>query len=75
MTPSGTRRCLEKELNLQAEERRERARRLGIDWKIAERHEPSRHHRAFCVINRDVGNLLNQYEVSENKPPKETAPR
>jgi len=29
-------RCLEKELNLKAEERRERAQRLGIEWKIAE---------------------------------------
>ena len=25
-------RCLEKELNFRAEERRERARRLGIEW-------------------------------------------
>jgi hypothetical protein len=30
-------RCLEKKLSLAAEERRERAKRLGIDWKIAER--------------------------------------
>ena len=29
-------RCLEKELNLKAQERRERAQRLGIEWKIAE---------------------------------------
>ena len=29
-------RCLEKEVNLHAEERRERARQLGIDWKIVE---------------------------------------
>ena len=29
-------RCLEREANLQAEERRERARQLGIEWKIAE---------------------------------------
>ena len=28
-------RCLEKDLNLKAEERRERARQLGIEWKIA----------------------------------------
>ena len=28
-------RCLEREANLQAEERRERARQLGIEWKIA----------------------------------------
>ena len=29
-------RCLEEEVNLLAEERQERARQLGIDWKIAE---------------------------------------
>ena len=29
-------RCLEKEVNLKAEERQERARQLGIDRKIAE---------------------------------------
>ena len=31
-------RCLEKEVNLKAEERQERARQLGIDWKLAEQH-------------------------------------
>ena len=36
-------RCLEKEVSLQAEERRERARQLGIDWEIAER--PAEHRR------------------------------
>ena len=35
-------RCLEKEVNLQAEERRERARQLGIDWKILEQHTERR---------------------------------
>ena len=29
-------RSLEEEVNLKAEERQERARQLGIDWKIAE---------------------------------------
>ena len=29
-------RCLEEEVNLLAEERQERARQLGINWKIAE---------------------------------------
>ena len=38
-------RCLEKEVNLQAEERRERARQLGIDWKIAEQHAAHRRSR------------------------------
>jgi hypothetical protein len=36
-------RCLEKEVSLQAEERRERARQLGINWEIAER--PAEHRR------------------------------
>ena len=35
-------RCLEKEVNLQAEERRERARQLGINWKILEQHTERR---------------------------------
>jgi hypothetical protein len=35
-------RCLEKELNLKADERRERAQRLGIEWKIAEQREERR---------------------------------
>ena len=29
-------RCLEEEVSLKAEERQERARQLGIDWKMAE---------------------------------------
>ena len=38
-------RCLEKEVNLKAEERQERARQLGIDWKIAEQHAERRRSR------------------------------
>ena len=38
-------RCLEREVNLQIEERRERASQLGIDWKIAEQHEERRRSR------------------------------
>ena len=36
-------RCLEEEVSLKAEERQERARQLGIDWKMAEQPaEPRR---------------------------------
>ena len=38
-------RCLEEEVNLKAEERQERARQLGIDWKIAEQHAERRRSR------------------------------
>ena len=37
--------CLEKEVNLKAEERQERARQLGIDWKITEQHAQRRRSR------------------------------
>ena len=37
--------CLRKEASLQAEERRERARQLGIDLKIAEQAEERRRSR------------------------------
>ena len=44
-------RCLEKEVNLQAEERRERARQLGIDWKIAKQRAGHRRGRLSALAN------------------------
>lgn len=38
-------RCLEKEMTLLAEDRRERAQQLGIDWKIAEQNGERRRSR------------------------------
>ena len=42
-------RCLEKELNLKTEERRERARQLGIEWKIVEQREERRRSRLSAL--------------------------
>jgi hypothetical protein len=42
-------RCLEKEMNLQAEERRERARQLGIEWKITEQSKERRRSRLSAL--------------------------
>ena len=44
-------RCLEKEVNLQAEERRERARQLGIDWKIAKQRAERRRGHLSALAN------------------------
>ena len=35
-------RCLDREMNLKLEERRDRARQLGIDWMIAQQQQKLR---------------------------------